>query len=309
MVNPNPLSELLGQARDPAAEDAGRFKRWLKARGVNQRGWRLLLDFGEVLFSPLASWLTRIPDPQVRLDEHLAWLRLLQGCEMDLIPPKELVRALCQALELYSLAELDSAFLRAAWKEMARLEYLGSDPWDFLYGELPLITRWLVEQGGREQLRPGQLKSGWKAIRKAFRGALSDRGLAARVCWEVEVFRVEYAGIRFQALNSALSLLEEGWRMEHCIADYLFACASGRLQAWHACEARSAWPLATFTVSMDARGRWWLEEIHGPGNGEVDERIVQAADAVCRSLEDAGTPSMDDEADEECLEARLERLW
>ena len=79
---------------NPDHSDLGRLKRTLAERGVNGRGWRLCLDYGDALFSPLRSDFFS-PYPSVaNASNAIAYLRLLQACEMDVLPPPKLVASM-----------------------------------------------------------------------------------------------------------------------------------------------------------------------------------------------------------------------
>ena len=59
--------------------DMGVLKKAMKARGVNQRGWRLYADYGDRLFMlVLKSAAARNFAAQA-----IDWIQVLQACEMD----------------------------------------------------------------------------------------------------------------------------------------------------------------------------------------------------------------------------------
>jgi hypothetical protein len=70
-----------------AKPELGVLKAALLARGLNSRGWRLYLDYGDAIFEKLGKpW---VAEDWLYTSGHnaVAFLCLLQGCEMDVLPP------------------------------------------------------------------------------------------------------------------------------------------------------------------------------------------------------------------------------
>lgn len=95
--------------------DLGALKADLSKRGVSSRGWRLYLDHGDAMFNPLRkSWLTKqalSKQACVAVD----WLCVVQACEMDVLPPHELVASIGEwKLPGGQINAIPPLFLRAA---------------------------------------------------------------------------------------------------------------------------------------------------------------------------------------------------
>ena len=92
--------------------------------GVNSRGWRLYIDYGDAMFTPLAThWFARHGKRRKGVvASH--WLKLLQSCEMDVLPPPEMVASMAQwQVPENQLDAVSPLFLRAAWKSCAAAQY------------------------------------------------------------------------------------------------------------------------------------------------------------------------------------------
>lgn len=106
----------------PEGEDGavrlGELKETLSRRGINSRGWRLYLDYGDAIFLPLGrAWIDPENHPLSAPHNAIAWLRLLQACEMDVLPPVQLVRSIAAwKVPGVRLERIPPLFLRAAWK-------------------------------------------------------------------------------------------------------------------------------------------------------------------------------------------------
>ena len=74
--------------------------------------------------------------------------------------------------------------------------------------------------------------------------------------------------------------------MGHCIAIYTHGCRLGRQRVYAVTEKRTGGRAATMTVKLNAANAWEVDEVHGPENDDVSERLLLSTDAVCRSLND-----------------------
>lgn len=68
--------------RENAPVDPGTLKAELARLGINSRGWRLYLDYGDALFLPLGRPWIHTDQPFSSGPNAVAYLRLLQACEM-----------------------------------------------------------------------------------------------------------------------------------------------------------------------------------------------------------------------------------
>lgn len=151
-VSPFPmLSRIAHQAGVVEAAPAlDEIKAVLASVGINQRGWRLLLSFGDALLAPRmprAHGSASPPMPSFRT--ICALLRLIQQCEMDVLPPPELTRAWMRIRfpsAKQDLGGVPVGLFCAAWLEAVRRQYEGRAFHLLLAEELPAVVRWFFGQ-------------------------------------------------------------------------------------------------------------------------------------------------------------------
>ena len=156
----------------------------------------------------------------------------------------------------------------------------------FLQEDVAFLTTWYFSQGGIEKVNNSQLKAGWETIWKIYEEDLRLPQNTERTSWHSWVNRVEYDGYIFEALTSPMALYREGKTMGHCIVIYTHGCRLGRQRVYAATEKRSGGRAATVTVKLNAASVWEVDEVHGPENDDVSERLLLSTDAVCSSLND-----------------------
>ena len=278
------------------AFESGRMKRTLAARGVNSRGWRLYLDFGDAIFEALGK-------PWVHPDLHFssgpnatAFLKLLAACEMDVLPPRALVASIAQwKIPSARLDSIPVPFFRSVWKACIAAEYAADkDAVSAFVRELVIpVAGWFFSTGQHRDTDPNRLKAGWSRIEAAY---LAKRKEEARQReksdpsppqWPVFLRTVKADGLRFVALASDAALGAESEAMSHCIDEYGDRCRASMLRVYSVLDRKAGVRVATLTVKETKPGRWDIDAIKGRKNAEVPPRIQQAAFAVARSLEDA----------------------
>lgn len=128
--------------------DLGTLKTELSKRGVSSRGWRLYLDHGDAMFKPLSkNWLDKQTLPK-QAAAAIAWLCVLQACEMDVLPPLELVSSIgAWKLPGGQLGAIPPAFLRAAWKATVLAEYDDVEAEDFILTDVIPVAQWFFQSG------------------------------------------------------------------------------------------------------------------------------------------------------------------
>jgi hypothetical protein len=276
----------------------GLLKKELAARGVNARGWRLYLDYGDAMFETLGRPWVDADAPFSSGPNAAAFLRLLAACEMDVLPPPLLVRSLRQwRIPGERLAEVPPLFLRAAWKASVAADYAGDGSGAqlkrFIDNEVTPLARWFFATQQHREPEANQLKAGWPTLER-----LHQEWCLQQICqrearspapaqWPVFVQAVEWEGLRFVSLASDAALLTEGDAMNHCIGGYGDRCRGGMLRAYSVRDRKSGTRVATLTVEEAAPGRWKIDAIKGNYNAPVPKRVEEAAAAVLRSLEEA----------------------
>ena len=284
--------------RNDAQVDLGALKETLAGAGVNGRGWRLYLDYGDSIFIRLGRpWID--PDqPLINALNALIYLRLLQACEMDVLPPLDLVASLPSwRLPNDWLHSIPPLFFRAAWKASVAHQYSQIDPAEFA-AELTSVARWFFASGTYETADAGLLKAGWPTLLRRQKAWSLEQALRIPSCnsaldaeWNPYIRRVEWGLYRFQALTTAAQLSEEGEAMQHCVGSYADYCRAGVKRVYSVRERKSDRRLATFAVGYIANAEgamgWEFDQISGVKNAEVlPQDMLFAADAVLRAYFD-----------------------
>ena len=269
--------------------DLGALKHALMQRGVNSRGWRLYMDYGDALFEQLGRpW---VDENWLYSSGHnaVAFLCLLQSCEMDVLPPPEFVRSMSQwGIPKDRLSLVPPGFFRAAWKACVAADYHKFPIREFISEHLLPLSQWFFSSGLYQEAETSLLKAGWSALERRYRESPVQRRPANKGEWPVLVWAVEYAGFKFTALATSADLKAEGVAMRHCIGGYDDLCRNSSLRAYSVIHKKSGERLATLTVAYSSQlNTWALDQIKGPGNAEVDERIVRATTALLQSLDEA----------------------
>ena len=267
--------------------DLAILKTELAGQGVNGRGWRLYLDYGDALFSPLSPQWIFENRPAGAIQNAVVWLKLLQACEMDILPPPLLVRSLTEwGMPDNQLALLPPLFFRAAWKACIAVEYAEKSLSDFIAREIVPVARYFFASGDYQRLNHQRLKSGWDALKRHYATPVPKKSLpAGEFCSPIP--RVEWGRYRFEALESVNALASEGEAMKNCIGSYGPRLAQQMLIAFSVKNRKSGEREATMTVAEVSAGRWQISEIEGPENSDAGTEIEYAAYAVIRVLEEA----------------------
>lgn len=278
--------------------DLGMLKSTLSMRGVNGRGWRLFLEYGDVLFEPLGRpWV----HPTMVFSSGrnaVTWLQLLQACEMDVLPPSELVASIADwPLPNQRLTEIPPLYLRAAWKGAVAAQYQGRGLDAFVRDEVLPVSEWLFGNGLHIDPDPALMKAGWSTL---FNRAMAIRKVPVAMSapaetgsvlyeWDPYICRIEWGGYVFIGLTTTAALKEEGKTMQHCVGDYDENCRDGICRIYSVREKKTGLRVATCSLECTADGddlNWELDQVKGVRNAEVPRQVVVAADAVLRSYLD-----------------------
>ena len=151
---------------DAPEDDADRLKKCLSALGVNSRTWKLYAEYGDGLLRPLGGrWLSpeRSKDS---LKNTIDYLHLLNGCEVDMAPPRALVAALAACIPHgRSIEAMPVAIFRGAWRALVHAGYRGITPKTFVEQEFIPVMQWVFEQGASLKLDVTRTKAGWSWLR------------------------------------------------------------------------------------------------------------------------------------------------
>ena len=268
------------------------LKQRLARRGVNSRGWRLYLEYGDDLLAPLAPRWFKEEFPHNSVMHAADYLKLLQACEMDVPPPLALAESLRDwEMPDQLLTSVPPLFFRAAWKATARAEYAGDDLEDFVDREVVPLAHWFFQSGAWRSLDANQLKAGWDSLLRQREAWLAQQRRQGARDWEIPVKRVEWDAFQFVGLLTERELEDEGSAMQHCVGDYGTHCRDASLCIYSVRYRRTGKRAATISVRMLRDGRWEVDQLKGFRNSDVEERVWRAVPALLTSLEQASLMS------------------
>ena len=278
----------------------GRLKEAVMCKGVNSRGWRLYLDYGDAIFEQLGPpWIRLGKDNKINEANALAFLRLLQACEMDVLPPTELLRSMARwETPDRRLDLIPPAFFRAAWKMCIVGEYANQAQIEtFVETRIVPVCRWFFGTHQHLNVDHNQLKAGWVLLERRYQEFLATKQreeVQLQACppsqaeWLTPVLSAECDGILFTALSSELALQAEGEIMAHCIGGYAQRCRNTSLRAYSVAHAKTRQATATVTVIYSPElQNWNIDDIKGPENADVSDRVLNAAFGLLCCLDDA----------------------
>lgn len=273
---------------DVPAGDAGKLKNCLRHLGMSSRTFKLYAEYGDALIRALGSrWLS--PDqPEESLANAIAYLRLLNGCELDIAPPRELVAAMQNCIPSGEpISAIPVAVFRGAWRALAQAEYRGVSASAFIEDEfIPVISWWFTKRASVE-LDHLQAKSGWPWLRGRWTEARKRRSLPPKGTeWSAPLRSAEVGHLRFLPLRSLSALRDEGEVMRHCVADLADCCRKGCIHVFSVRDARTLERVAT--LALQGRGSTWtVVDLKGEENATPDESVVRAVLSFVRCVEES----------------------
>ena len=272
------LSAWLNSA-DADEIDLGSLKRLLAEQGVNGRGWRLYLEYGDALFSPLQVGFFSSSQEIANASKAIAYLRMLQACEMDVLPPPELVASMARwQLPQQRLSVIPALFFRAAWKACVAAQYADTGLRGFIETQVLPLASWFFSSGSYASIGDTRLKAGWATLMRLRREwyidqarALGDEEWPPILRWYV------WDTFRFTALHSQAQLKEEGDIMGHCVGGYADRCRSELLRIYSVRHYKTGMRVATLSAKEVRTGYWEIDQIKGPYNADVGQHVLRAS--------------------------------
>jgi len=217
-----------------------RLKNFLRAQGLPQRIWSLVLQDGPQVMR-LVRQFYRGPDSAAILD----CLQILR----DLHTPRAPAPWLSQALysEFGNAGARRRQYHPAMSKSMPSLAHLVRlastlpKPGDDQEQQLLAVVCWLTEPD-HACLDRRQRQAGWHYLvtrGQAHMDARARASTAQAVTWATPFTKALFAGSHLKAMTHSQELVEEGLRMRNCIGDRI---AGVRVAAnrWFRCPTRSA---------------------------------------------------------------------
>jgi hypothetical protein len=267
----------MGQSQDQAV-----IKQQLGALGVNSRGWRLYADYGYPMFVPLGQRWCDLACEDVRGDNEVAWLKILQACEMDVLPPPQLVQSMAQwHIPGDQLDVVPPLFLRLAWKACVAAQYQADGLEDFIEEELKPLAQWFFVSRAYKTVDVHQLKAGWSCMVRLRREHVAE--LARKMGaddWPPVLRRYESGAFTMSALSYEQQLVEEGDAMEHCVGEYAERCRFEPLRIFSVRYKKTGQRIATLSLIEMKPGVWDFDQLKGPKNAEVDLQVSREADGL-----------------------------
>lgn len=264
--------------------DLSALKATLSHRGVNSRGWRLYLDHGDVMFKPLQkSWLDGQPRSK-QASAAIAWLCILQTCEMDVLPPRELVASIAEwDLPGGQLGAVPPQFLRAAWKAAVLATYAGADVEAFILAEVVPLAKWFFQSGASESTGTNRLKAGWESLKRLRRESVPEesRKLSAED-WPPVIKKFESGSFVMRALCNEQELQDEGDAMSHCVGTFGDTCRFKPFRIFSIQLKKGGRRVATLAIKETRSGHWDVDQLKGPSNADPGSGLWQDIDALLR---------------------------
>lgn len=268
------------------------LRKQLLARGVNSRGWRMFLEYGEALLRPLGP-LIRSRSSERNLRNAISFLRLLQTGEMDVAPNRELVAALCKLrLPVEGLEALPSNLFRSAWKECARRVYLGDDIARWLDQEVvPVFDWYLTEPEAAAEDGNGRRALTWSThLRRKNLWHEASASPEGSRRWLALLPILKHGSFIVRELCDEVSLYHEGKAMSHCVGGHVGACLLRDMHIFSIADQRTGVRIATLSLELQPDGEWAVDDLKGPHNASVIglRGIDDVVMALLRCIEDQG---------------------
>ncbi len=262
--------------------DLGALKVELSKRGVSSRGWRLYLDHGDAMFKPISKyWLDKQTLPK-QAAAAISWLCVLQACEMDVLPPQELVSSLGEwKLPGDQIDAIPPAFFRAAWKATVLAEYEDVDAEDFIQTEVIPLAQWFFQSGAYKSTGPDRLKAGWESLKRLRREfvKVESQKLSAED-WPPIIKSFDSGRFVMLALCNESELVEEGLAMKHCVATYGDICRFQPLRIFSIRQKKERARVATLSIKEIKSGNWVVDQLKGPLNADVGHGLWEDIDGL-----------------------------
>lgn len=284
------LPAWLDSRLDAPEPDLARTRKSLLEQGVNSRGWRLYLDYGDALFRKAETPWFEPAKPARCAQNAVAWLKILQACEMDVPPPPELLADMPEwGLPDNNLAHVPPLFLRAAWKACAAAEYEGECQAEtratFIAQQIRPVAHWFFQSGAWQTADAALLKSGWAILTRHCAEWMDEQVRRARPAWSLAVPSMDWKDYRLVGLDNDQALFEEGKAMRHCVGGYGNRCRTSSLRIYSVLSRLHGRRVATISIVMHSNGQWIIDQLKGPGNTVVAYPVWKAAWALLRMVE------------------------
>ena len=150
------------------------------------------------------------------------------------------------------------------------------------------LAAWLLRQSATELLGAASRVADVMLLHcREFMSHTLLTALSESTCSLLETHVCDESGVEVIPLSSKEALEIEGRQMHHCVGGYWGRAANHQAELFSLNPGDTS-TRATLCLSRDLVGRWEVEEFKHAHNREVTEaRLLQAANALCRRLDDA----------------------
>jgi hypothetical protein len=287
------LPHWLGQGGlDLSTDDHRKLRKALQDLGIDGRGWKLYVAYGDGLFRPLGThWLHR-EDARASATNALAYLRLLMGCETDLAPPPVLAASLADCnLPGNSIAAMPTSIFRGAWRALVQAQYQGMGAGNFVDREFIPAMRWFYAQPFANQTANREGKADWLWLRRRWAAELRLTALPRGPReWSTPVSNARIGNLSFIPLQSESALQDEGEAMHHCIAMFAEFCRTGCTRVFSVRNAISRYRVATLAIAIEG-GSWVVNDLKGSRNATPEQDVTRATSRFVDLLRKCAPPS------------------
>lgn len=262
------------------------------ALGVNSRTWKLYAEYGDGLLRPLGRRWLGVDRPVESFRNSIDYLLLLNGCEVDMAPPRELVAALAECIPSgQTIAAVPIPIFRGGWRAYIQARYRNIDPKKFIEEEFIPVIRWFFEEGQTLNIDSNRIKAGWSWLRGQWAEVRRRRALPATPAeWASPLRNAEIGSLLFVPLQSTQALEDEGKVMKHCIASFRDCCEKGCLHVFSVRDSRTLDRVATAAIRART-GTWVIADIKSEGNRAPDESVVRAATSLLVLVKKSAKPA------------------
>lgn len=261
------------------------LRRELKLSGINKAGWRLYEFYGDVLFKPF-GFAFRPNCHDLTKEDAIAWLLLLQGCNLCVPPPAGLVSSMDKwKIPHNSIANIPTSFFLAVLKQYALAECTYNDP-DlidaYVREELVPLAVWYFSSGIFKddinlQKAAGN-KPGYKKLQEYRKNDyLQKAQLLGGDTWPPIVRSIEVLGVRMEALTSYGALKKESVIIGKSIQYFGNEFVTSSLRAYSLEYVSTKARLATILVREMYPGDWFVVSNERRNGGDLDDEKVEIA--------------------------------
>lgn len=258
-------------------EPVQRLRNYLRAKGVSERGWRVIAGSGPRLLEPL-----RKRHGQQDAAGVLAYLQLLDRLGWRLAPSRVFMNRL---LDAFASDAVPGPYLRQSVRQVPRTLQRVVDWFEAsdecvradIIKHLPVLVGWLA-MGGAHAMAAIARHPGWQATLRRAREWEQRVAITADNAdpWGLADLPHPDGEFDVRFLRTTRALYDEGKRMRHCVFDYAADCVLGQRAVASIRRRSSGRRVATVMYLFDGEG-WSIEELHRSGNREVSDEIYRVA--------------------------------